>query len=36
VPSNISAERYEYVLGLVRKHAIYPLKLGEFDLPDLR
>jgi len=35
VPSNISAERYEYVLGLVRKHAIYPLKLGEFDLSDL-
>ncbi len=35
VPSNVSAERYEYVLGLVRKHGTYPLDLAEFDLPDL-
>jgi len=35
VPSNISAENYEYVLGLVREYGVYPLALGEFDLPDL-
>jgi uroporphyrinogen-III decarboxylase len=35
VPSNISAENYEYVLRLVREYGVYPLALGEFDLPDL-
>jgi hypothetical protein len=35
VPGNISAERYEFVLNLVRAHGNYPLSLGEFDLPDL-
>jgi uroporphyrinogen-III decarboxylase len=35
VPSNVSGERYEYAIGLVRKHGTYPLSLGEFDLPDL-
>jgi hypothetical protein len=35
VPSNVSAENYEYVLGLVRKHGAYPLQLGEFDLPEV-
>ena len=35
VPGNISAERYEYVIQLVRRHGTYPLSLGEFDLPDL-
>lgn len=35
VPDDISAERYEYVLGLVRRHGVYPLNLGEFDLPDM-
>ncbi len=35
VPDNISAERYEYVLGLVRKHGTYPLDPAEFDLPEL-
>jgi len=34
VPSNISAERYEYVLNLVREHGRYPLRLGEFDIPE--
>ena len=33
VPSNVSAERYEYVVNLVRKHGTYPLQLGEFDDP---
>ena len=31
VPSNVSAERYEYVVNLVRKHGRYPLSLGEYD-----
>jgi hypothetical protein len=35
VPSNVSAERFEFVLNLVRKHGGYPLKLGAWDLPDL-
>jgi hypothetical protein len=29
VPSNISAERYEFVVNLVRKHGRYPLALGQ-------
>jgi uroporphyrinogen-III decarboxylase len=35
VPSNISAERFEYVLNLVREYGQYPLQLGEYDIPDL-
>ncbi len=35
VPNNVSAGNYEYVLNLVRKHGVYPLQLGEFDLPDV-
>ncbi len=35
VPSNVSGERYERVVNLVRTHGRYPLSLGEFDLPDL-
>jgi uroporphyrinogen decarboxylase len=31
VPSNVSAERYEYVVNLVRKHGVYPLSLGSYD-----
>jgi uroporphyrinogen decarboxylase len=33
VPSNVSAERYEYAVNLVRKHGTYPLSLEELDLP---
>jgi len=33
VPSNVSAERYQYVVDLVRRHGTYPLALEEFDLP---
>ncbi|MGO9409432.1 MAG: uroporphyrinogen decarboxylase family protein [Spirochaetia bacterium] len=33
VPSNVSAERYQYVVELVRRHGTYPLSLGELDLP---
>jgi hypothetical protein len=35
VPSNVSAERYEFVYNLVKKHGSYPLNLGEWDIPDL-
>jgi hypothetical protein len=35
VPSNVSAERYEFVLNILRKRGKYPLALGEWDLPDL-
>lgn len=35
VPSNVSGERYEYVVKLVREYGTYPLDLGEFDIPDL-
>jgi hypothetical protein len=35
VPSNVSAERYEFVLNLLRKYGSYPLKLGKFDIPDI-
>ena len=35
IPGNISAERYEYVVNLVRTQGTYPLSLEEFDLPGL-
>jgi uroporphyrinogen-III decarboxylase len=35
VPSNVSAERYEFVFNLVKKYGKYPLNLGEWDLPDI-
>ncbi|MEN6536720.1 MAG: uroporphyrinogen decarboxylase family protein [Bryobacteraceae bacterium] len=35
VPSNVSGERYDYVVNLVRQYGRYPLALGEFDLPDV-
>jgi hypothetical protein len=35
VPSNVSAHNYEYVVHLVREYGRYPLRLGEFDLPDV-
>lgn len=35
VPSNVSAENYEYVVNLVREYGQYPLELGEYDLADL-
>jgi uroporphyrinogen decarboxylase len=35
VPANVSAANYEYLVGLVREYGRYPLRLGEFDLPDL-
>ena len=35
VPPDISGESCDYVVKLVRQYGRYPLKLGEFDLPDL-
>ena len=35
VPNNISAEKYEYVVDLVREYGQYPLELGKYDLPEL-
>ncbi len=35
VPSNVSAERYEYVVGLMRKYGNYPLELGEYDIAEM-
>jgi uroporphyrinogen decarboxylase len=35
VPGNVSARSYEFVIGLVREYGTYPLRLGEFDLPDV-
>lgn len=35
VPSNVSGTNYDYVVKLVREYGTYPLKLGEFDIPDL-
>jgi hypothetical protein len=32
VPDNISPQRYEFVLRLVREKGVYPLSLGEYDL----
>ena len=36
VPTNVSAEKYEYVINLVREYGKYPLQLGEYDIPDLQ
>jgi hypothetical protein len=35
VPSNVSGQRYDYVVRLVREYGKYPLQLGEHDIPDL-
>ena len=36
VPSNVSGQNYEYVVKLVREYGKYPLKLGEYNLPEVR
>ncbi len=35
VPTNVSGERYDYVVKLVREYGDYPLQLGQYDIPDL-
>ena len=32
VPNDISGEKYDYVVKLIREHGTYPLRLGEYDL----
>ncbi|MHC4247621.1 MAG: uroporphyrinogen decarboxylase family protein [Planctomycetota bacterium] len=32
IPDTVSADTYDYMIGLARKHGNYPLDLGEFDL----
>ena len=36
VPSNVSAERYEFVFNLVKEYGKYPLDLGAWDLPEIK
>ena len=36
VPSNVSGQNYDYVVGLVREYGKYPLQLGEYDIPDVK
>ena len=35
VPANVSGERYEMIVNLVREKGNYPLNLGEYDDPDI-
>ncbi len=35
VPSNVSGERYDFAVNLVRKYGVYPLDLGEHDIAEL-
>jgi len=35
VPTDVPAASYDYVVNLVRQYGVYPLKLDEFDLPEL-
>ena len=35
VTADVSTETYEYVLSLVRQYGNYPLRLGEYDIPDI-
>jgi uroporphyrinogen decarboxylase len=36
VPSNVSGQNYDFVVKLVRQYGTYPLRLGEYDLADVR
>jgi uroporphyrinogen decarboxylase len=36
VPGNISGRNYDFVVRLVHEYGRYPLRLGEYDLPDIR
>jgi len=36
VPDNISGQKYDYVVNLVREYGKYPLQLGEYDISDIR
>ena len=36
VPHSVSGESYDYVVKLIREYGKYPLKLGEFDIPNIK
>jgi hypothetical protein len=36
VPDNVTPQRYEYVINLVREYGTYPLNLGEYDIPEIQ
>ncbi|MBS1855725.1 MAG: hypothetical protein JST11_10195 [Acidobacteria bacterium] len=36
VPSNVSPANYEYVVNLVKEYGQYPLRLGEYDLAEMK
>ena len=36
VTSAVSGATYDFIVKLVRKYGRYPLRLGEYDLPDIR
>jgi uroporphyrinogen decarboxylase len=36
VPGNISGEKYDYVVNLVREYGKYPLELGTYDIPYIK
>ena len=36
VTSAVSGATYDFIVKLVREYGRYPLRLGEFDLPDIR
>ncbi len=35
VPHSVSVANYEYFLELIGKYGAYPLRLGEFDIPEM-
>ena len=35
VSDDITPERFDYVINLVREYGKYPINLGEYDIPDL-
>ena len=36
VPGDVSGERYDYVVRLVRQYGTYPLQLGEYDMAEFQ
>jgi len=35
VPDNVSGQSYDYVVKLIREFGQYPLRLGQYDIPEL-
>jgi uroporphyrinogen decarboxylase len=36
VPHSVPVENYDYFVELLRRHGEYPLRLGKYDIPDIR